>query len=59
MEQRVSNGNESESHNEERVGKIQILIGPKGKDSKMTLEFQAWKRVNTIKQRGHPSRGWF
>lgn len=39
MEQRVSNGNESESYNEERVGKIQIFIGFKGKDLKMILEF--------------------
>lgn len=33
--------NMEESYNEDRVGKIVTWTGPKEKDSKVTLEFQA------------------
>lgn len=37
--------NMEESYNEDRVGKIVTWTGPKEKDSKVTLEFQAWLKV--------------
>ena len=48
-----------EGYNEDRVGKILTRIGLKEKDSKVTLEFEAWVRVKTIWQRGHLSTSCF